>query len=419
MNKDKREKRNIASRKDLISFFEKGNLPTDEHFAKLIHSNFNKADDRLDIDEDNGLMIYPANGKLINFFEDGDDEDATYQLSISLQGLLIKQLNEALEQDETKQVIPEFFIEKNTGNIGVGTNIPYQKLDVNGCIASKGRVGTFQEGQINADGQWYNVFKDNLSGVHAFEITAYARGKLKNGKYSLLHAITTSTHGRSKINKTVSHFGPRSNKIDIRWVSKPSRIKAGIAPHTEKPKTLIIRALDWFRTLFEDRSLYYNLQIRTKSHYGGNDNGDTPQDNDIKIFYKIAQLWSPQTISRPGEILNNKEVTPSVTHTSKEQQEEEIEKEQIDKFQKEIETLKSSQNPHDLQKLDAKKETFNMFLKLTEELKGFKEDDVKLKLLKKTVSHNEAKVIDSMRNNIQKEITNRKNDIQKITQQNT
>ena len=39
---------NITDRKELKTFFKKGNLPDENAFRKLIDSTFNKADDRLD-----------------------------------------------------------------------------------------------------------------------------------------------------------------------------------------------------------------------------------------------------------------------------------------------------------------------------------------------------------------------------------
>jgi len=294
MNEAKKIIRKIASRKDLIKYFEKGNLPTAEHFEKLINSNFNKADDRLDIDDDSGLMIYPTvDGELVSFFENSDDENAKYHISISSHGIFISELKDRNQKDNGQEIPPEFFIEASSGRMGVGTNTPQQKLDVNGLIASKGHVGTFKSGNFPADGQWYNIFDENLKEVHAFQIMAYAKGKRNHGKYSLLHAIASSVYGRSKISKTVSHYGHSSNRINIRWVCKASKIEAGQMEKEEKKWHEKI--YDWFCALFESKTLEYNLQMRTMRHYGANAKAN-PEDKNIKVYYKITQLWSPNFV---------------------------------------------------------------------------------------------------------------------------
>lgn len=150
---------------------------------------------------------------------------------------------------EDKNDEPAVFFEKD-GNVGIGTPSPHQKLDVEGFIASMGRVGTFPGSgeEILADGKWQTLIKD-LSGCEAFEIMAYA-GVEGKGKYALLHAIAISTFGNShsKISKTSAHYGFWRNKITLRW--------------TRETKN-------------------FSLQIKTKSHFG----------EGVKIHFKISKLW--------------------------------------------------------------------------------------------------------------------------------
>ena len=69
----------------------------------------------------------------------------------------------------------------------------------------KGKDKVIIKGTIPADGIWHNVFENALSGIHAYEIIALAKGKPKEGRYCLLHAIAISTFGKSnpKISKTL------------------------------------------------------------------------------------------------------------------------------------------------------------------------------------------------------------------------
>lgn len=283
-----RNQKNITDRSQLKSFFKKGNLPTESAFEKLIDSTFNIAEDKLDINED-GIMIYPSdNGKekLLSFFEDKDDSEAAWTLFISKKkdgGIYIQKAGEKGQknlQEEADE--PAVFIQKNEGNVGLGTSSPAHKLDVKGFVASEGRAGNYREGELDADGTWQNVFAGNpLTGSNAFEIMAYAEGEQGDGKYALMHAIAISTYGNSrpKITKTSACFGKTWNKLDIRWVSKPSQI----TEQADEEKKKVFDLAKWWKTFREPKDPFrYNLQLRTKSNYG----------KGKKIRYKISVLWN-------------------------------------------------------------------------------------------------------------------------------
>jgi hypothetical protein len=248
----------------------------------------------LDINED-GLMIYPSeNGKekLLSFFEDKDDVDAAWAMFISKKetgGIYINKIGQAKDEDNPAQERsepPALYLQKEGGRVGVGTSLPNQKLDVHGLIASEGRVGNYHEGEIDADGQWHNVFSSKgLNGCNAYEIMAYAEGETGDGKYSLMHAIAISTFGNSKpkISKTSAYHGKWWNKITIRWESKPSRIDEESAGDKKK----MIDISEWWKkivSLWESKDTYkYNLQLKTGSNYG----------EGKKIHFKVSVLWNP------------------------------------------------------------------------------------------------------------------------------
>jgi hypothetical protein len=294
-NKVMRNQKNITDRKQLKAFFKKGNLPSESAFEKLIDSTFNIADDKLDITKD-GLMVYPSeNGKekLLSFFEDRDDSHATWVMFISNKeegGISVNQLvqseNENHSTDETVNP-PALFIQKDTGKIGLGTDLPAQKLEVDGLVASNGRMGTFHSGKVPADGEWHNIFDSEvgLRGCHAYEVMAYAEGKKNEGRYSLMHAIAISTLGNSrpKITKTSAYHGQWWNKIDVRWESRPSRI----AKKDDGEKIKWFSFSKWLERFFEQRNPEkYNLQIRTKSKYG----------KDINLYFRVSVLWQSDFI---------------------------------------------------------------------------------------------------------------------------
>ncbi|MGQ1786258.1 MULTISPECIES: hypothetical protein [unclassified Saccharicrinis] len=300
-----RNQKNITDRKQLKTFFKKGNLPGEKSFEKLIDSTFNIADDKLDINED-GLMIYPSENvmkkgerKLLSFFEDSDNNEATWVLSITKDkngGMSIQQITPSREEDEKDDTqikentgSPAIFIQKNDGKVGIGKKLPRQQLDVNGIIASEGRMGTHMENWVEADGEWHNVFdtEKGLNGCHAFEITAYAKGDSETE--SLIHAIAVCTRGNSrpKITKTAAYYGKWWNKIDIRWESRPSRIEEKKADDTKK----LLDIAKWWKYLWgflEQRNKdKYNLQIKTRSNYGQNK----------KLHFRVSVLWNSNFIN--------------------------------------------------------------------------------------------------------------------------
>lgn len=289
-----RNSKNITDRKRLKEFFRKGNLPGESDFEKLIDSTFNISDDKLDINE-NGLMIYPSENeknKLLSFFEKRNSDDPTWVMMVSNSkegGISFHEIVQSKDGDNPEQEIIKqaaLFIQKDKGKIGIGTDTPRQQLEVNGLIASKGRMGSLREGSVAADGSWHNIFdtKTGLSGCHAYEIMAYAEGEKDEGKYALMHAIAICTLGNSKpkITKTSAYHGKWLNKIDIRWESRPIRISGELNREKDEGFNLVKwwkSVFSWMHRKHRDK---YNLQIRTKGNY----------DHNKKLYFRVSELWN-------------------------------------------------------------------------------------------------------------------------------
>ncbi len=280
MSNHDNEQSGIQDRKTLQNFFRRGGRPTEEHFRKLINSTFNKADDDLNIDKLNGLMLYGTenDGNLLSLYDNKDDEEATWKLvTRKKKGLLITEKEDITPSKETAN--QAFLFLQNGGGLGIGTHEPGQALDVNGIIAADGRIGQYKKDSLNdipADGRWHNVFKDNLEGCHAFELMVYAGGEEGKGKYSLMHAIAICIRGdsRPKIKKTIAHYDKWWNKVSVRW---EARKKAVAAPEKDR----------WWKNipLFrEKKEKEYNLQVKTRSDFG---NGHT-------IHCAITVLWNKE-----------------------------------------------------------------------------------------------------------------------------
>lgn len=236
----------INDREQLKKYFKNRMLPNENHFAILIDSMLNKVDDGISKNDVDGLMVFPAGDekKLLSFYEHIKEKKASWIIvngKGESKGLIIKE-----EGNEW----PTMYFQAE-GKIGIGTLFPKQKLEVDGLIASKGRMGTFKEGKVDADGKWKDILT-KLDSCEAFEIMAYAGLKDKE-KYALMHAKVISTFGnsKSKISKTCAHYGfwwEWWNKISLRFIKR------------------------------EDEMI---LQIRTNRHFGNKSN----------ITYKVSKLW--------------------------------------------------------------------------------------------------------------------------------
>ncbi|MHA7129199.1 adhesin [Algoriphagus namhaensis] len=233
----------IKDRKQLKQLFAEGKLPKEKHFVYLIDSMFNKLDDGIHKSEKDGWMIFPAGDeeKLLSFYDGLKEEKASWMIVNSKgesKGLILRAGDSSY---------PTIFFQK-AGNIGIGTLDPKHKLQVQGIIASEGRVGVFHQGTAPADGKWHEIL-GNLDGCQGFEIMAYA-GKKDYGKYALTHAIALSTFGRSKskIRTTSAHYGAWWHKLSFRWRGDTRN---------------------------------YSLQIKTWSNYGDGE----------RIHFQVSKLW--------------------------------------------------------------------------------------------------------------------------------
>ncbi|NND52127.1 MAG: hypothetical protein HKN54_06960 [Flavobacteriaceae bacterium] len=107
--------------------------------------------------------------------------------------------------------------------------------------------------ELLANGQWQTLIGP-LTGLCAFEIIAYAKGKKHEGKYAVLHSIATNAYGSGKINTTKVNYGSLGNKLRLEW------------------------------TRDKNAKQDYSLQIKTNSNYG----------SEGGIFVKIKELLNTQ-----------------------------------------------------------------------------------------------------------------------------
>lgn len=247
----------LVNRQTLKNYFKKGSSPNEMHFAHLIDSTVNIVEDGIGRGVDDGFRIAPQgySKKLISFFQNARNRTPSWFIGFndSKDGLAFHD-----NEEESRLIL------KEGGKIGIGTDHPMHQLEVKGTAAFDTRSGSYARGIVPADGQWHNLLTD-LDDIQGFEIMARARGRKGSGKYSIAHAIALSTFGgrgsSSKIRITNAHYGGFFNRIQMRWSGQVNN---------------------------------YNLQIRTRRHYGLNDQTGDP----YFIVYNLTRLWNEEEINQ-------------------------------------------------------------------------------------------------------------------------
>ncbi len=194
----------------LKNYFLKGSVPKENQFQDLIDSFINQEDDGILKKQGEAIKLKAegVNEEILAFFKNIEDFKPTWSISqVASDG------NDGFNIAEGGE-ISRLFIE-NGGNVGIGITQPKAKLDVDGFVSMKGRVGSYAEGQVPADGKWHDVV-NQLNTYNAFELIAVVGVK---GAHAITHAIAVSSYGGSKgdITKTRGFYGFRRNRIDIRW----------------------------------------------------------------------------------------------------------------------------------------------------------------------------------------------------------
>jgi hypothetical protein len=224
----------LLNRQSLINYFKKGSAPTERHFADLIESTVNIVDDGISREGDNGFRVTPVgrSNRLISFYKNFKQVHPEWSINLDQE-----QNGGIAFQEEDKKPLLTL---KNGGNVGIDEENPKSKLDVNGVISSKGRVGSLHVGQVPADNKWHTII-DEINEPCAYELMVRVDGEKGSGRYALAHVIAMNTFGgplsHGTINKTSAFYGSFRNRLRFRWSG----------------------------------NLYnYSLQVKTARHYGVN-----------------------------------------------------------------------------------------------------------------------------------------------------
>ena len=240
----------------LKQFFQRGALPTESQFHDLIDSNLNMVDEGFDRSAEYGVEISPLGDKptLLSFYRDQQDGKPAWTIrhDEKRENLLVEVPGEA----PTLSVAPGH-------RVGINKPNPLHELDVDGIVASHGRMGV--QGRVLANGQWH-VIVGGLSGCHAFEVVA-GTGKKRTGHYALMHAFAVNAFNprgwffnflnlKRRITYHQAYYRSMRSKLKLRW--RPADTRAGLQQHP-----------------------LYQLELRSNFDFGP----------EIYIQYNITRLW--------------------------------------------------------------------------------------------------------------------------------
>lgn len=239
----------LLNRQSLLNYFKKGTAPSERHFADLIESTVNIVDDGISREGENGFRITPIgnSNKLISFYKNFKQIKPEWSINLDKDqgnGLSFQQEGEA-----------PLLVMKSGGHLGVGVDNPKTKLEVNGIVTSKGRIGSLYSGQVPGDGKWYDVI-DKIKEPCAFELMFRIDGAQGSGRYALAHVIAVNTFGgkasNGAINKTGAYYGSFFNRLKFRWTGDlydyALQVKTarhyGLDPKTGEPYPIRFNASD-------------------------------------------------------------------------------------------------------------------------------------------------------------------------------
>ena len=218
----------------------------------LIDSSLNMIDYGISINQKHGFKLNPMvySNRLMSYFKKATQKEPDFSVNLNqdnIEGLSINDREGAtlLKFDQNKQ-------------IGVHTNEPRFDFDVKGVLGVDSKSGSYAVGEVDGDGNWQTVMA-NLDGINGFEVVASIKGKLGSGRYAMAHAIAISTFGgrssRNKIKNTHAYYGSFLNRLSFRWVGEMHN---------------------------------YELQVRTRRHYGVNEVDGQP----YKIKFNVCLLYT-------------------------------------------------------------------------------------------------------------------------------
>lgn len=229
------------SRDELKAYFVKNSIPTENNFSELIDGMLNLNDDGIVKLPGNPLRIEAVGDetsfkKVFHFYRNSGESKPDWVFNLNPRSdptdPSTAQLGFNISDGDGNN---RLFIDHNTGNVGIGTISPTQKLEVNGTIkATQGLRVDEATNHLDADGAFYrynnevyitvdnNLYVRDLRGDIAVHFNTDS-GRL--GINKLNPAYTLDVNGTMHANKYVVQNGidGGSTKGILMWADKDSR----------------------------------------------------------------------------------------------------------------------------------------------------------------------------------------------------
>ena len=216
-------------RDTLKRFFQKGALPSADHFSDLIDTSLNMHEDGFSKSPEDGFMVSTiANKKtLMSFYRHNTFDDPIWAFKFNTENFE----NLEIVQKVTKEKRAPVATFTPQGCVGINNDSPACALDINGKVKSQAREG-MEDKAVYADYKFYDI-TEGLKGCHAIELVAGVGIKF-SGMYALMHAIAINTFhpqrwfdklfifgtfGKS-IKKQHAYYSSYSHRLKLRWCKK-------------------------------------------------------------------------------------------------------------------------------------------------------------------------------------------------------
>jgi hypothetical protein len=253
-------------RNALKNKFRKGKMPSEQDFSNLIDSMVNILEEGFDKTSRDGLKISQlmGSGRLLSFYKNIAVENPQWFMELSNND------NKLYIGTPTSPRVLSLYSHnnQNDGNnnlrvaVGINKDTPRTTLDVDGTIASSGRMGQPGDFPAPADGNWHDITSP-LTGCEMLEVVAGVGGQDADGRYALIHGRAMNAfNGKGSIEIQDTYFGNKCSRLELRWQPVPD--------------------LGQF---------HYKLQIRTQCSYG----------SDIWIQYHLTRQWFDPLMLRSNQ----------------------------------------------------------------------------------------------------------------------
>jgi hypothetical protein len=253
-------------RETLKRFFQRGALPSADHFSDFIDSSLNMREDGFSKTPEDGFQVSTLANKhsLLSFYQRNDFNEPMWSFKFNenhLKNLDVVQKSAPDGRSTVMSFSPD-------GYVGINNETPKSELDVNGKIKYQAREGCELK-VVYADSKYYDITK-GLDGCHVIELVA-GIGLKFSGMYALIHAIAMNTFHpenwlkrlflrKNSIKKQHAYYSSYSHRLKLRWLKKAD-------------------------------GKYY-LQLGTHCDYCKKHQEKAKSDNDkIRVRYHLTFLW--------------------------------------------------------------------------------------------------------------------------------